>query len=412
MTKTKTAIKLPPRSKVKAVDTWDLAPLYKRDQDWEQSFVKFERQIAGYEKFKGKLGESSAALAACLKFDSAMNRQAERIGVYASLKCTEDQGNSTYQRMKGRFQHVATKASELSAFIRPEILAISEKRIREFLAARELKDWKLALERVLRYRPYTLSKKEEELLAMTGQMSEASAQVFGQLNNADLKWGSVKNEKGRSVELGHSTFQSLLHSAKPAVRKNAFHAFYKSYETHKNTIAAAYNGSVQKDCFHAKARGYKTARESALFADNVPLGVYDNLIDSVHKNLPTVHRYYELIDLLAYPRLRSRLTELGTSLKPLEAMAQGRIFVASDVGGHRELIRHGQTGFLCPAGDAAALEASIEDTLAHRAEWPVVRARARRFVEQERTWANSVARYAGVYERALQARGQPLPAAA
>jgi len=124
-----------------------------------------------------------------------------------------------------------------------------------------------------------------------------------------------------------------------------------------------------------------------------------------------VQRYYELIDLLAYPRLPSRLTELVTPLKPLEAMAQGRIFVASDVGGHRELIRHGQTGFLCPAGDAAALEAALEDALVRRDEWPALRMRARRFVEQERTWANSVARYAGVYERALQARGQPVPVA-
>ena len=123
-----------------------------------------------------------------------------------------------------------------------------------------------------------------------------------------------------------------------------------------------------------------------------------------------IQRYYELIDLLAYPRLPSRLTDLVTPLKPLEAMAQGRIFVASDVGGHRELIRHGQTGFLCPAGDVGALETALEDALARRNEWPALRARARRFVEQERTWANSVARYAEVYERALQAQGQPVPA--
>ncbi len=123
-----------------------------------------------------------------------------------------------------------------------------------------------------------------------------------------------------------------------------------------------------------------------------------------------VQRYYELIDLLAYPRLPSRLTDLVTPLKPLEAMAQGRIFVASDVGGHRELIGHGQTGFLCPAGNAVALEVALEDALARRSEWPAMRAQARRFVEQERTWGNSVARYAGVYQRALQARGQPVPA--
>ncbi len=123
-----------------------------------------------------------------------------------------------------------------------------------------------------------------------------------------------------------------------------------------------------------------------------------------------VQRYYELIDVLAYPRLPMRLTEMVTPLKPLEAMAQGRMFVASDVGGHRELIRHGETGFLFKAGDVAALEAGIEDVLAKRALWPTIRAQARRFVESERTWTTSVARYADVYARVARRRpGQPIP---
>ncbi len=125
-----------------------------------------------------------------------------------------------------------------------------------------------------------------------------------------------------------------------------------------------------------------------------------------------VQRYYELIDVLAYPRLPMRLTETVTPLKPLEAMAQGRIFVASDVGGHRELVRDGETGFLCKAGDAGALAAAIEDVLARRAEWPRVRAQARHFVEVERTWAHSVARYADVYARALARHGRRLPLSA
>jgi PEP-CTERM/exosortase A-associated glycosyltransferase len=153
-------------------------------------------------------------------------------------------------------------------------------------------------------------------------------------------------------------------------------------------------------------------QEAALKAQVAQAGLEGCVIFTGRVPHTEVQRYYELIDLLAYPRLPSRLTDLVTPLKPLEAMAQGRIFVASDVGGHRELIRHGQTGFLCPAGDAVALEAALEGTLARRGEWPTVRALARKFVEQERTWAGSVARYAGVYERALRARGQPVPAAA
>jgi glycogen(starch) synthase len=153
-------------------------------------------------------------------------------------------------------------------------------------------------------------------------------------------------------------------------------------------------------------------QEAALKAQVAAAGLGDVVIFTGRVPHDEVQRYYELIDLLVYPRLPSRLTDLVTPLKPLEAMAQGRIFVASDVGGHRELVRPGQTGYLCPAGAAAALETAIEDVLARRGEWPTIRAQARRFVEQERTWSNSVARYAGVYERALQARGQPVPALA
>ena len=119
-----------------------------------------------------------------------------------------------------------------------------------------------------------------------------------------------------------------------------------------------------------------------------------------------VQRYYELIDVLAYPRKPSRLTELVTPLKPLEAMAQGRMLVASDVGGHRELIRHGETGFLFRAGDVGALEREIDNVLSRRASWPQIRMQARRFVEVERNWSASISRYKGVYERALANDGR------
>jgi PEP-CTERM/exosortase A-associated glycosyltransferase len=125
-----------------------------------------------------------------------------------------------------------------------------------------------------------------------------------------------------------------------------------------------------------------------------------------------VQRYYDLIDVLAYPRRRMRLTELVTPLKPLEAMAQGRMLVASDVGGHRELVRDGETGFLFPAGDVAALAATIEKVLTHTSDWPQVRAQARRHVDQERTWTRSVARYAAVYASLSAPRTGPSAAQA
>ena len=143
------------------------------------------------------------------------------------------------------------------------------------------------------------------------------------------------------------------------------------------------------------------AQEARLRAQVASAGLQKQVIFTGRVPHAEVQRYYELIDVLAYPRLPIRLTELVTPLKPLEAMAQGRMLVASDVGGHRELIRHGQTGFLFRAGDAIALAAAIEDVLAQRTRWPQIRRQARTFVEVERTWAGSVARYREVYRRAL-----------
>ncbi len=150
-------------------------------------------------------------------------------------------------------------------------------------------------------------------------------------------------------------------------------------------------------------------QEAALKAQAESTGLKDRVIFTGRVPHAQVQRYYELIDVLAYPRLPIRLTELVTPLKPLEAMAQGRMFVASDVGGHRELIRHGETGFLFPAGSAAALEAAIDTVLAKRDAWPGIKAQARQFVEQERTWTTSVARYAAVYAGVLSGSGYAQP---
>lgn len=142
-------------------------------------------------------------------------------------------------------------------------------------------------------------------------------------------------------------------------------------------------------------------QEANLKAQAAAAGMQDRVIFTGRVPHADVQRYYELIDVLAYPRLPIRLTELVTPLKPLEAMAQGRMFVASDVGGHRELIRQGITGFLFKAGDAGALENAINNLLANRESWPQIRQQARQFVETERTWTASVARYRDVYRRAL-----------
>ena len=289
-----TAKTLPPRSKVPVADQWDLTALFKTDAAWEAAFNRWQKLVEGFAQFKGRLGESATTLAEALAFDAQVDRASEKLYVYASLKAAGDQGDSDAQRRKGRLQAASTKAAELSSFYSPEIMAIPPKKMDQFLADPVLADWKLSLQRTLRYRKHTLGKKEETLLAMQGQMAGAASAAFRQLNDADLKWPSIKNEKGERVELGHSSFSAFLHSPKRAVRREAFHTYYAQYEAHANTMAATLNGSAQRDAYYAKARNYPSALEASLYHDNMPTKVYDSLVESVHKHLPDLHRYYAL----------------------------------------------------------------------------------------------------------------------
>lgn len=285
---------LPAREKVKVNDTWDLDSLFKNDQEWEAAFEKWKKLIPKFEKFRGTLADGPKQLAACLKFDEEFDRVGERLGTYAFLKSTEDQASSNYQRMKGRQQHAGSEASQAASFIRPEILAIPAKKMKEYMVSKELAHYRLVLERIQRYKPHTLSDGEERLLAMQSEMSDASNRIFRQLNDADLKFGMVKDESGDEIELSHSSFSALLHSPKRDVRKAAFHQYYDVFAAHQNTLAATLGGSVQRDVYYAKARGYTSARAAALFPDNVPMSVYDNLIEEVHRRLPALYRYFDL----------------------------------------------------------------------------------------------------------------------
>lgn len=291
MAKVKT---LPKRSQVKEADTWDLSSLMADDAAWEKAFRDFEKRVKGYEKFRGKLGGSAKSLADCLKFDSDLDRRAERLGIYAFLKTTEDQANSDYQRMMGRYQNLAVQASEAASYIRPEIMAIPAKKMEKFLAAKELKPFRLLVERMRRFRRHTLGKKEEQLLAMQGEMAQAAGKAFRQLLDADLTFGSVKDENGQLVELSNSTFSQFLTSPSRKVRRTAFHQYYEQFTAHENTLAATLSGSIQKDVYYARARGYDGALSSALYPDNVPQSVYDSLVESVRRNLPAVHHYYDV----------------------------------------------------------------------------------------------------------------------
>lgn len=286
--------RIPARNQVKTEDTWDLSSLFPNDSAWEKAFSAWEKQITGYAKFQNHLGDDAKMLAACLKFDEAFDRAGERLGTYAHLKTTEDTTNSDYQRMYGRYLNAASRAAEAASYIRPEILALSSVRLKPFLASPVLAPFRLLLERLIRYKPHTLSKKEEKLLAMQTEMAQSISQVFHQLNDADLKFGTITDDQGRQIELSHATFSLLLHSPKRATRKAAFHQYYQHYADHRHTLAASLSGSVQRDIYYARARNHPSALEAALFPDRVPVAVYDNLIASVRRHLPAVHHYYDV----------------------------------------------------------------------------------------------------------------------
>lgn len=289
-----TVISLPKRAEVKADDTWDLSKLFASDEAWETALKELEGRIEGYAQFKGTLGEAATNLADCLTYDSETERLADRLANYAYLKTTEDQANSDYQRLLGRLQNIATRAGEAASYIRPELLAIPDAEIASFLAAECMQPYKLLVERMLRYKPYTLSDAEEQLLAMQGEMAGAAGRIFRQLLDADLKFGQLENAKGELVELTQSTFSEFLQSPNRDVRKRAFLQFYAQFTAHEHALAAALQGSVQKDVYYARARGYDSCLHSSLYVDDMPLTVYDNLIATVRAHLPAVHDFYDL----------------------------------------------------------------------------------------------------------------------
>lgn len=285
--------KLPARTEVPVSDTWDLSELFPDDAAWESAFQDFESRLPGYSRFPGQLSDP-VVLAECLAFDSALDRLGERLGSYAFLMTSGDQTDQVHQRRMGRFQNLAMRAGEARSFIQPEILSLDPALLASLIEDPRLALYRLQLQRLRRYQPHTLTRNEERLLAMQSEMAGATDHIFRQLLDSDLKFGEVTDENGQTVELGNSTFQQLLQSPSREVRRTAFHQYYDQFAAHQHSLAAMLNGSIQKDVYYARARNYPSVLAQALFADDVPVSVYDNLITAVRQNLPALHRYYDL----------------------------------------------------------------------------------------------------------------------
>ena len=284
---------IPSRDQVPESDKWDLSTLYTSDQEWEKALASISSLTDSLVNFKGRLAESAETLLKALKAQEKLYQTIETVYNYASLQHAADVGDAKAQDMQGRIMMAYSAADAKSAFFSPELLSIPDEKINEWMKDSSFDDYRVYLQKSLRMKDHTLSEKEERLMALQSESASTASNTFSMLENVDLTFASVKVD-GQEKPLTNSTWSIFLENPDRAVRKDAYTKYYASFEAHQNTIAALYAGSVNQDVFRARARGYKSSLDAALFSNKVNESVYRNLIDTVHKNLPALHRYYAL----------------------------------------------------------------------------------------------------------------------
>jgi oligoendopeptidase F len=295
MSQEKKPLKLPARDEIPFQDTWALEDIFVTDEKWREEFEKIKALIPKAAEFQGKLGENANVLYEALKFQDEVMMRLGKLYTYAHMRYDQDTTNSFYQGLNDQARSLYTQAASAFAYIVPELLAIDEKKINQFLEEKEeLKLYKHALEEINLQRPHVLSPELELVLAQSSDVTDASSNTFGMLNNADLEFPTIVDENGEEVEVTHGRFVGFLESDDRRVRKEAFEAVYSTYGKFRNTFASTLSGQVKRDNFYASVRKYRSAREAALSANNIPESVYDNLVETINKNLPLLHRYVSL----------------------------------------------------------------------------------------------------------------------
>jgi len=274
---------------------WKLEDIYAEEQLWEDDFLEVKALAAELAGLQGTLGESAPSLLKVFKLHESLGRKNEKLYVYARMRRDENNADPHYQALFDRIESLSVQMAGMTAFIVPEILAIPETRLEDFLASgSELQVYKHFLEEILRQKAHILSASEERLLAMAADLSMAAGNIFTMLNNADLKFPHIKDEKGEEVELTKGRYTSFMESPDRRVRQEAFYGLYGSYQKLINTLGASLSASVKKDIFYARARNYSSALEASLDQDNVAVQVYDRLIESVHAHLEHMYRYMSI----------------------------------------------------------------------------------------------------------------------
>lgn len=281
------------RSEVASNDTWDLTPLFVDEKAWEKGMKDLQAEIDRAPSFKGKLGEGKESFLDTFGWYEKTGILAEQLYSWAFLNYAGDASDSTNVK---RYSQVGQNLAQLGAnmaYFDPELLAIDNKTITKYLKDPAFASYKVYLEKSRRFKAHVLSEKEERIMALQSEVGSTARTTFVDLTNVDFDFGTLETEEG-TKSLTQSTFSSFLMSENRELRKKAYKQLYATYDQHKHTIARLYEGQVKQDKFSCTARGYESCRQKALFPDNVPMSVYDNLIEAVHEALPSLHRYYAL----------------------------------------------------------------------------------------------------------------------
>jgi oligoendopeptidase F len=283
---------LPKRSDIEEKYKWDLSHIYLNEEKWEEDFRWVETNLTGYDKFRGTLAQSVENLLSCFRFDDAMGIKLERLYLYAMLSKDSDMRVSQYQAMEERIKMLYSKVTAANSFIKPELLQIPDEKLRQVLnSSKELQAYSHAIDDLIRSKAHTLSKEQEELLALASEITQTPYNVYSMFTNADIKFPVIKDDSGNDVEISHARYYAAMYSKDRSYRENAFKMYYRPYKQYINTFVSLFNGNLKTNIFNASARKYKSAREAALDKFNIPVAVYDNLINAANNNLKPLHRW-------------------------------------------------------------------------------------------------------------------------
>ena len=273
---------------------WDLSPLYTSVKDWENELKACKEMLEEVKNLLASFTKSAPEMLACLRYRERFERALEKVYLFAALKKDEDNTNAQFVALKDRAQSLLVQAGTAFAWFAPAILSLPEETIKAWIEEPGFADYRKTILDIVKHKPHIRSEAEEEILAASAQLSNLSNQAFSMLNDADLRFPDAVDQDGESHTLTQSSFIKLMQDDDRVLRKSAFTNLYASYGKQKNTLAALLSGAVKRDCFYARMRHFSSALEAALFEEDIPTAVYDNLIATVRKELPILRRYLTL----------------------------------------------------------------------------------------------------------------------